>query len=53
VYRRGVVSITDGEPQEKSDSVVEQAAQRIKDEEKTISAVAFFAVGVEGTNACV
>jgi len=43
-----VFLITDGEPQGESDAVVEQAAQRIKDEENK-KRVAFFA-GVEGTN---
>jgi len=42
-----VFLITDG-PQGESDAVVEQAAQRIKDEENK-KRVAFFA-GVEGTN---
>jgi len=41
-----VFLITDG-PQGESDAVVEQAAQRIKDEENKKR---FFAVGVEGTN---
>ena len=48
-YRPWVFLITDGEPQGEQDSVVEQAAQRIKDEENN-KRVAFFAVGVEGTN---
>jgi uncharacterized protein YegL len=48
-YRPWVFLITDGEPQGESDSVVEQAAQRVKDEENN-KRVAFFAVGVEGTN---
>ncbi len=48
-YRPWVFLITDGEPQGESDSVVQQAAQRIKDEENG-KRVAFFAVGVEGTN---
>jgi len=37
-----VFLITDGEPQGESDAVVEQAAQRIKDEENK-KRVAFFA----------
>ena len=48
-YRPWVFLITDGEPQGESDSVVEKAAQRVKNEENNKS-VAFFAVGVEGTN---
>ena len=48
-YRPWVFLITDGEPQGESDKVVEQATQRIKEEE-TNKRVAFFAVGVEGTN---
>jgi uncharacterized protein YegL len=41
--------ITDGEPQGEPDEVVEQAAQRIKDEEAQ-KRLAFFAVGVENAN---
>lgn len=48
-YRPWVFLITDGEPQGESDSVVEKAAQRVKNEENN-KRVAFFAVGVEGTN---
>jgi len=48
-YRPWVFLITDGEPQGESDSVVEQAAQRLKNEEEN-SRVAFFAVGVEDAN---
>lgn len=48
-YRPWVFMITDGEPQGDADSVVEQAAQRIKEEEQN-KRVAFFAVGVEGAN---
>lgn len=48
-YRPWVFLITDGEPQGESDSIVERAAQRVKDEENN-KRVAFFAVGVEGTN---
>lgn len=48
-YRPWVFMITDGEPQGDSDSVVEQAAQRIREEEHN-KRVAFFAVGVEGAN---
>ena len=48
-YRPWVFLITDGEPQGELDSVVEQAAQRIKNDEAN-KRVAFFAVGVEGAN---
>ena len=48
-YRPWVFMITDGEPEGEPESVVEQAAQRIKDEE-TNNRVAFFAMGVEGAN---
>lgn len=48
-YRPWVFLITDGEPQGEPDVVVEQAAQRIKDDEAN-KRVAFFAVGVEGAN---
>lgn len=48
-YRPWVFLITDGEPQGELDSVVEQAAQRIKSDEAN-KRVAFFAVGVEGAN---
>jgi uncharacterized protein YegL len=48
-YRPWIFLITDGEPQGESDSVVEQAAQRIKDDEAN-KRVAFFAVGVEEAN---
>ena len=48
-YRPWVFLITDGEPQGESESVVEKAAQRVKNEENN-KRVAFFAVGVEGTN---
>lgn len=48
-YRPWVFLITDGEPQGELDSIVEQAAQRIKDDEVN-KRVAFFAVGVEGAN---
>ncbi len=48
-YRPWVFMITDGEPQGESDFVVEQAAQRIRDDESN-KRVAFFAVGVEKAN---
>ena len=48
-YRPWVFLITDGEPQGEPDSVVEQAAQRIRDDEAN-KRVALFAVGVEGAN---
>ncbi len=48
-YRPWVFMITDGEPQGESDHVVQQAAQRIKDDENN-KRVAFFAVGVESAN---
>lgn len=48
-YRPWVFLITDGEPQGESDSIVIDAAQRIKNDE-TNKRVAFFAVGVESAN---
>jgi uncharacterized protein YegL len=48
-YRPWVFMITDGEPQGESDRAVEEASQRIKEEEAN-KRVAFFAVGVEGAN---
>lgn len=48
-YRPWVFMITDGEPQGESNEIVEQAAQRIHEEEVN-KRVAFFAVGVEGAN---
>ena len=48
-YRPWVFMITDGEPQGEPDDWVEQAAQRVRDEEAA-RRVAFFAVGVEGAN---
>ena len=48
-YRPWLFLITDGEPQGESDSVVEQAAQRLKDDEAN-KRVTFFAVGVEAAN---
>ena len=41
--------VTDGEPCGELDAVVEQAANRVKDEELN-KRVAFFTVGVENTN---
>lgn len=48
-YRPWVFMITDGEPQGEADRIVQQAAQRIREEEAG-KRVAFFAVGVEGAN---
>jgi uncharacterized protein YegL len=48
-YRPWVFLITDGEPQGELDDVVEQATQRIKDDEAN-KRVAFFAVGVENAD---
>jgi uncharacterized protein YegL len=48
-YRPWVFLITDGEPQGEEPHVIEQAAQRIRDEEAS-KRVAFFAVGVENAN---
>ena len=45
-YRPWVFLITDGAPQGEADGVVEQAAQRLRDDE-TARRVAFFAVGVK------
>ena len=48
-YRPWVFLITDGEPQGEPDTVVQQAAQRIRSDEAA-KRVAFFAVGVENAN---
>ena len=48
-YRPWVFLITDGEPQGEEPHVIEQAAERIRDEEAS-KRVAFFAVGVENAN---
>jgi uncharacterized protein YegL len=48
-YRPWVFMVTDGEPQGELDQVVEQAMQRVKDDE-TKKRVAFFVVGVENAN---
>lgn len=48
-YRPWVFMITDGEPQGEPESVVQQAAQRLKNDEAN-KRVAFFAVGVESAN---
>lgn len=48
-YRPWVFMITDGEPQGEPDYVVEQAAERVKNDEEN-KRVAFFAVGVEDAN---
>jgi len=48
-YRPWVFMITDGAPQGEPDGVVEQAAQRIRDDEAA-NRIAFFAVGVENAD---
>ncbi len=48
-YRPWVFMITDGEPQGEPDNLVEQATQRLKEDEAN-KRVAFFTVGVEGAN---
>lgn len=48
-YRPWVFLITDGEPQGEPESIVDQATQRIRDDEAS-KRVAFFAVGVEAAN---
>lgn len=48
-YRPWAFLITDGEPQGEPESVVQSAAQRLKNDEAA-KRVAFFAVGVEGAN---
>jgi uncharacterized protein YegL len=48
-YRPWVFMMTDGEPQDEPDELVEQAAQRIKADEMQ-NRIAFFAVGVEKAN---
>lgn len=48
-YRPWIFLITDGEPQGEPISIIEQAEQRIKDDEQN-KRVAFFAVGVESAN---
>ncbi|MCL5097581.1 MAG: VWA domain-containing protein [Candidatus Omnitrophica bacterium] len=48
-YRPWVFMITDGEPQGEPEMVIEQAAQRLKNDEAN-KRVAFFAVGVENAN---
>ena len=48
-YRPWVFMITDGEPQDEPDDVVENAARRVKEAESQ-KQVAFFAVGVEQAN---
>jgi len=48
-YRPWVFMITDGEPQGEPDTVVQQASQRLKNDEAA-KRVAFFAVGVENAN---
>jgi uncharacterized protein YegL len=48
-YRPWVFMITDGEPQGEPETVVQQATQRLKNDEAN-KRVAFFAVGVENAN---
>lgn len=48
-YRPWAFMITDGEPQGEPDTVVQQASQRLKNDEAA-KRVAFFAVGVENAN---
>lgn len=48
-YRPWIFLVTDGEPQGEPDSVIQQAIQRIKEDENS-KRVAFFAVGVAGAN---
>jgi uncharacterized protein YegL len=48
-YRPWVFLITDGEPQGEESSIVQQAIQRLKDDENN-KRVAFFAVGVGDAN---
>ncbi|MEI6195361.1 MAG: VWA domain-containing protein [Verrucomicrobiota bacterium] len=48
-YRPWIFMITDGEPQGESDTIVQQAARRVKTDEET-KKVAFFAVGVGEAN---
>jgi uncharacterized protein YegL len=48
-YRPWVFMITDGEPQGEPENIVQQASQRLKNDEAN-KRVAFFAVGVENAN---
>jgi uncharacterized protein YegL len=48
-YRPWVFMITDGEPQGEPEDLIQQATQRIHDDEEN-RRVAFFSVGVEGAN---
>ncbi|WP_250123112.1 VWA domain-containing protein [Chroococcidiopsis sp. CCMEE 29] len=48
-YRPWIFMITDGEPQGEPEQIVEQATQRLKDDEDN-KRVAFFTVGVENAN---
>ena len=48
-FRPWVFMITDGEPQGEDETVVQKAAQRLRDDEDN-KRVAFFAVGVENAN---
>lgn len=48
-YRPWIFTITDGEPQGEPEQIVEQATQRIKEDEAN-KRVAFFTVGVENAN---
>ncbi|MEM9922453.1 MAG: VWA domain-containing protein [Cyanobacteria bacterium P01_D01_bin.50] len=48
-YRPWIFMITDGEPQGELDEVIEQASQRLQNDESN-KRVAFFSVGVENAN---
>jgi len=48
-FRPWVFMITDGQPEGEAGYIIEQASQRVKDDEEK-KRVAFFAVGVEGAN---
>jgi uncharacterized protein YegL len=48
-YRPWVFMITDGEPQGEPENIVQNASQRLKNDEQA-KRVAFFAVGVEKAN---
>lgn len=50
-YRPWIFMITDGQPEGEADSIVQEAASRIRQEDNEVTkAVAFFSVGVEGAN---
>jgi uncharacterized protein YegL len=48
-YRPWIFLITDGAPQGEAESIIEEAAKRLRDDEAGRK-VAFFAVGVEGAD---